>query len=96
MEYCRYAFGNSSAIFTYDDRRNWNLGILEKNVFSHEMFKCFQKNGLVKEFCNDVQKLGYQGEDDAWLLECYKQLQTKEKSNITPADILGLEKVVEC
>lgn len=96
IEYCRYAFGNSSAIFTYDERRNWNLGILEKNVFSHKMFQCYQENGLVKEFCDEVQELGYQGEDDTWLLECYKKLQTKDKSNIAPADILGLEQVVEC
>jgi len=97
IEFCRYAYGNSSAIFTPEDRRNWNLGILEKNVFSNKMFKCYQENGLVKEFCNEVQQLGYQGaDDDNWLLECYQQLKTKDNSNIGAEDIEMIEKVVEC
>ena len=71
IEWCRYAFGNSTAIFTHEERRSCNLDILDKAVFSDKMFTCYQEKGLVKEFCDEVQVLGYQGEGDDWLLECY-------------------------
>ena len=96
MDFCRYAYGNSSAIYLPEDRTSWDLSILEKNVFSNKMFKCYQNNGLVKEFCDDVQRLEYQKADDTWLLKCYQQLQNKEKSNIKDEDISYVQKVVEC
>ena len=63
LEFCRFAYGNSSGVYDESDTKNFQVSKVtdqDNSGFSMEMFSCYQKSKSLKQFCDDINDLGYQ------------------------------------
>jgi len=88
LEFCKFNFGNSSGVYLESEKQNFDIMELDANDHSYSMFKCYQGHGNLDAFCDDVYQLGYAGwASYADLLNCYKEMQGYENSNIKQEDV---------